>query len=219
MNLAYHETNPVPSLHSPFENPKSHDLCCLLGVLEALPGSGEWWQTGLDDGPESRDAAHPILIPFSDPAEWADMLIRATGADEFLGRREEVKSWLSIQLLLPLILSGVYPPVSTPVTTDPAYSPLDLPLTGPAPAATWQCLPLSSPSHWDPPFHYQPFTPMANPCPALHYVGDSQNVGRKIPRRPAERGFGVWTSQQHSDIHVTRNNTTSWYEWRHIARV
>ena len=107
MNLAYHETNPVPSLHSPFENPKSHDLCCLLGVLEALPGSGEWWQTGLDDGPESRDAAHPILIPFSDPAEWADMLIRATGADEFLRRREEVKSWLSIHLPLPLILSVV----------------------------------------------------------------------------------------------------------------
>ena len=106
-------------------------------IFFRYPNFSQGLVTGFDDGPDSRRAAtHRILIPFSDPAEWADMLIRARGADEFLRRREEVKSWLSIQLLLPLILSGVYPPVSTPVTTDPAYSPLDLPLTGPAPAAT-----------------------------------------------------------------------------------
>ena len=152
--------------------------------------------TGFNDGPDSRRAAtHRILIPFSDPAEWADMLIRARGADEFLRRREEVKSWLSIQLLLPLILSGVYPPVSTPVTTDPAYSPLDLPLTGPAPAASRHYRPfhiethpfIISPSH-PYPIHTQSFI-IGTTGKMSHNSSDTP--GGNIPRCPAERALDL----------------------------
>ena len=141
------------------------------------------------------------------------MLIRTTGAAELLRRREEVKSWLSIHLPLPLILSGVYLRVSTPVNTDPAlYSPLDLPLTGPAPAASRHYRPfhiethpfIISPSH-PYPIHTQSFI-IGTTGKMSHNSSDTP--GGNIPRCPAERALDL-PPPTNSLITFDFHNTTS----------
>ena len=140
--------------------------------------------TGFNDGPDSRRAAHPPNL---------NTILRSRRMGRHLNpgqrhRRVPPKKGGSQKLTFHPAAPPLNPVrVSTPVNTDPAYSPLDLPLTG-QPQTLFAIIVL---------FTLRPTLSLSAihihgqsmPSPSLSW-GQSKCPGRKIPRRPAERGFG-----------------------------